>query len=249
MEYRVGLALETLRVKRFKSFKTRKYEEKPMSVIKKIMGFVNRVPVVAAFGFITVFASTPTAAVEFDLRDTGNVSEIEAGVITRGGITATLTAIVGGNTGVLNQTTSGFGINATGTGDESSRLDGDEGAESVSITFDVNVLWTGLGLSLFSSGEGASISLPLALSTALADTSSASDVYTFASDNVVLAGEMVVVSWVSGNGFSFDSFDVELYERQSGSNGVPDGGVSAAMLAVGVGMVSIYRRRSRPDRA
>ena len=221
-----------------------------MGVPKQFVPFTtvtNRMLALALIGLINVVSSTTTTAVQFDLRDTGATTAIESGSITRDGITATLTAIVEGNAGVLNQTSTGFGVNADGGGDESARLDGDEGAESISISFDVDVTWTGLLLSLFSAGEGAGVSLPAILNTPLADTGSSGDVYSFAADNVVLVGESVVLSWVSGNGFSFDSFEVEPYEAPTGSTGnntVPDGGLSALLLVAGLSMVSLCRRHT-----
>ena len=64
------------------------------------------------------------------------VDEASSFSLTVDGITATLTA----NIGVLNTTTvSGFGVNAPGTGDETSQIDNILGVESVSIAFNVGV--------------------------------------------------------------------------------------------------------------
>jgi len=174
--------------------------------------------------------------VTFNLRDTTATADIEDGTISRGGITATLTPFVQANTGSLNQTAGSFGIDASGT-DGSSLLDGVAGAEWISIVFDQNVTFTQLTLSALSSGEGGSITLGANALVTLSDTGSGTDVYNFAANNTVTAGQTVLIKWSTGNGFSFDAFTVDV----PGSS-VPDGGETIFLLCLPVFFLLQLRR-------
>lgn len=213
-----------------------------------------------ATSIVTFFAwahSANALPVEFNLLDNSSASvtdEIESGTIVRDGITATLTPIVEGSFGELNQGSSHFGINADGGADVSNGLDGKEGAESITITFDVDVNWLQLNLSLFSAGEKAALAMSSYPSIALADTGAGKDEYQFNSANYIPAGSSVVLSWVGGNGFSFDSFIVE--PRNSGPDSgspetsVPDSGSALSLLAISiVGCFLLYRPSLRSQRA
>ena len=78
----------------------------------------------------------------FDLRTSdpiyseGAIEDLEgvSMTLTLNEISTTLTA----SDGVLNQTISGFGVNASGSGDDTDQLDNGSGLdESISISFDV----------------------------------------------------------------------------------------------------------------
>jgi len=129
---------------------------------------------------------------------------------TVGGITATLTA----NSGTLNQTTNRFGVNATGSGDDPDTLDDGEGAESITITFNVDVFLDQIQLSVFSVGEQGSILIAGGTPTPLAGMPQGDDEFDFS--NAVLTSQSIVLSWVSGNGFSFDDFSVSLLSPVAG---------------------------------
>ena len=162
--------------------------------------------------------SLQAVSVSFNLRDTGATVEIEGGVIKRPIpdviVIATLTPIVDGSTGSLNQSGSGFGINASGS-DDADQIDGaGDGAESVLISFDRDVFFTELQLSALSNrdpepDDSGSLRIAGFSLLTLLDTGSGTDVYTFVSNNFVAAGETVLLKHVSGNGFSFDGFTVE----------------------------------------
>ncbi len=123
---------------------------------------------------------------------------------TVGGITATLTA----NSGALNQTTNRFGVNAAGSGDDADTLDGGEGADSITLTFSVDIFLEQIQLSVLSAGEAGLITIAGGTPISLLDTGAGMDEFDFNSNNLVLTTESVVLSWVSGNGFSFDDFTV-----------------------------------------
>jgi hypothetical protein len=178
----------------------------------------------------------------FNLRDTGATFEIESGTITRGGITATLSSSVVGNAGLLNQTTAGFGVDVPGNGsDVPNHLDGGAGTESISIAFNVDVLWSQLVLSVFSSGEQALLTLGSHSAITLLDTGAGTDIFDYSANNLVLAGQTVVFRHANGNGFSFDSFTVE-----ESITAVPDAGSSVALLGVALGCLGVLARCRRP---
>jgi len=181
--------------------------------------------------------------VTFNLLDPTATTEIESGTIVRSGITATLTAVVAGSTGSLNQTASAFGINAADlpnvTNDDSDELDSDEGVESISIRFDVDVLWQALKVSSFGTGEQGSLVVAAFSPVSITATGE----HTRTTDNLVLAGQAVVISHVAGTGFSFDSFTVERSERLLAD--VPDAGSSAMLLGLAFGGLSLIVRRRR----
>lgn len=187
-----------------------------------------------------IAASVQAVPITFNLRDTTKTVEIESGIINRGGVIVTLTPSVSGSGGVLNQTADNFGVNAT-LSDVTDRLDGIAGAESISIVFDKNVLFTGLTLSSFSGAEGASLKINGFLTLPLADTGSGTDVYSFAANNNLAVGQTVQINWASGNGFSFDSFTVEI------QTAVPDTGTTAILLSLPLlGFWTLRRFTTRP---
>jgi hypothetical protein len=170
---------------------------------------------------ITLSITPAALAVQFDLRGAAGAAldGMSSGSVLEGGITATVSSQI---PGLLNQISGGFGINASGSGDETHLLDDGSGVtESIGISFDVDVLFTGLALSLFSAGEEGSLLIPGQSPLSLLDTGAGDDIYTFASNNFVPAGQSVILSHVSGNGFSFDSFTVERAAVPVGGSTLP----------------------------
>jgi MYXO-CTERM domain-containing protein len=149
----------------------------------------------------TLFQLAGSAAVEA-------VDEAPSFSLTVDGITATLTA----NIGVLNTTAvSGFGVNAPGTGDETSQVDNTLGLESVSIVFNLPVRLDQIVLSLFTggaTGDLASLTVDGFGAATLNPLAPALDVYDFVTNNTVPVGQSIVLAYQAGNGFSFDSFSV-----------------------------------------
>ena len=179
----------------------------------------------------------------FDLRqlpaDLGGLDpvpdNVNSGSMTRGGVSATLTA----NNGVLNQTTTNYGINAIPSGDNSAQIDGASGiAESVSITFSQDILFTGLGLSDFGSSDIASLtvggSAPILL---------IAGVFSFPSSNFVSTGSSVILGWVAGNGIRFDKFIIDTDVPTTGPPAsVPESGTTVTFLGLGVFGLILFRR-------
>jgi hypothetical protein len=187
---------------------------------------------VIALGLLVLTITVDRAdAVSFQLAGSADVEtkdEASSFSLTAGGIIATLTA----NTGVLNTTlVSGFGVNAPGSLDQSSLLDGASGtAESLAISFNSAVTFTQLVLSLFTpSVDSATVTIGGAGPLGLVPQASAIDTYNFAT--LVLPGQSVLLQWTGGNGFSADSFSV-----LAASTAVVE---PSTALLLGVGLLAI----------
>ena len=150
-----------------------------------------------------------TPQVVFDLRDRalsfdeGLIEDIDEQIsftITLGGVSMTMTA----NQGVLNQTSSGFGVNSDGAGDDTDGLDGSLGEERISVAFTGAVVFRGVEVSGFSGDDAAGI--------VIADGSPASIAERgfFSTHAAALAaGQTVQIYWVAGNGISLDAIAVD----------------------------------------
>ena len=138
------------------------------------------------------------ATVNFDLRDSsiGNLDGSQTFTFTSGGISATVSA----NTGVLNHTASGFGINGLSTSDDT---DGLEIGETVSIAFNANILLSGFSVSSFGAADSGTFqtgSVPL---YAISSTG-----FQDLSNIFIAAGSSINISGSTGS-FSLDSVRVE----------------------------------------
>jgi len=179
--------------------------------------------------FTTIAVSQSSAAIIFDFRDTGNTTAIESGTVLISGLTATLSA----NSGVLNQTASSFGINATGSGDATALIDDGAGiAEIFSVQFDQDVILNSATLSLFSAGETANFTFG-ATTIGITDTGSGSDVFNAPANTVLTTGQSISIAWTAGNGFSVDSLSVDLVPEPSST------------LLLGLGSLALFTRRRR----
>ncbi len=140
--------------------------------------------------------------VDFDLRSSliESIDEQENISLVNEGLVATLTA----STGVLNGTSSSFGINATGAGDATSLIDDDSGiAEFIQIQFNLAINFVSLSVSSFGSTDAGLLSvnnIPL-IEINSSGLNSTGELFI---DN----GDLLTLAFVSGNGFSFDSFTV-----------------------------------------
>jgi hypothetical protein len=167
-------------------------------------------------------------SITFNLRGSeGSVVDgLATGPVTKDGLTATLTA----NDGKLNQTASWFGINASGSGDDTDQIDNGSGvAEFVTIMFDQLVTFDQLVLSSFTTSETAALTIAGGSLTLLDGTVPAIDVYDFSTDNIVSIGQSVILAYSTGRGFSFDEFTVTT----SASTAVPE---PATIVLLGIGL-------------
>ena len=116
------------------------------------------------------------------------------------------------------------------------------------MIFDTDVMFTHLGLSIFSPGETASLVINGFASISLVDTGVGSEVYDiadFTSNNLVMTGQTVLLAWGSGNGFSFDNFIIDPdVPKTDPPNPVPESGTSVAFLGLGIFGLVLFRRFS-----
>ena len=198
---------------------------------------MKRLALPAAFMLLSmIFASAVQATTLFQLKGNAAVEAVDEAAsfsLTVGGITATLTA----NVGVLNTTSSGFGINHPTTGDPTDHLDGMFAVEAVSIVFNLPVRLDQIVLSDFTgstTGDLATLTIDGFPPLTLIPTAPALDVYNFSSNNTLPAGQSIHLAWQAGNGFSFDSFSVTVPEPASG-----------LLLCAGLLLVLGVRKRSQ----
>ncbi len=203
------------------------------------------VRILFAFAVFTSVCALSTRAqafsITFDLLgpEGAVVDGLAAGPVTVDGLTATFAA----NNGVLNQTSGGFGINASGVGDITDTIDNGSGiTEFVTIMFDQLVTFDQLILSSFTSSENASLTISGGSPITLVGTGPSADIYNFSTDNTIPIGQSVILAYSTGNGFSFDEFTVSISE----STIVPEP-TTMALLVIGIGGlgISYLSRRSR----
>ena len=167
-------------------------------------------------------------------------------LLHNGGIHATLRLLVNGvgnSDSAFNLTGDGFGIDADGADDAPSLLDSNEGTESVSIYFSVGVFLEEIALSLFSNTETANITVGNFESVELNPLQSSDNTFAFTTNNFLAAGEELVVSHGSGDGFSFDAFSVALAGSATGSNVNPEPIALLTWLGLGAAGTLLAGRR------
>lgn len=149
------------------------------------------------------------APVTFDLRAPviESIDEVNSFSLERDGLIATLMAIptsFAGNSLLLNQTTSGFGVNVDnttcGSTEWSDQLDGGCVGEAIQVVFNSDVLLNGLWVSSFGSLDQGLVTMGGPTYT-IDSTGFHSLGETFLS-----AGTPFAVTYTNGNGFSFDKF-------------------------------------------
>jgi hypothetical protein len=149
--------------------------------------------------FSSYVIATP---IVFDLRSSliESIDEQATFELVNNDIIATLTT----NVGVLNRTSSGFGVNATGTGDATSLIDNGSGvSEFIQIQFNKTVNLLDLTVSSFGSGDSGLLSID-ALSIFEINKSGLNSL----NNLIINDGALLTLSFIGGNGFSFDSFTV-----------------------------------------
>jgi len=185
------------------------------------------------------------APVTFDLRAPAieSIDEVNSFSLAQDGLIATLTAIptsFAGNNLLLNQTTSGFGINVDnttcGSAEISDQLDGGCVGEAIQVTFNSDVLLNSLWVSSFGSLDGGLVTM-------------GGPTYTIGSTGVhslgetfLSAGTPFAVTYTKGNGFSFDKFVATSVSQFSASSvSVPE--PSTLMLFSAGALALVVRRR------
>lgn len=156
--------------------------------------------------FSLIAAASTNAAVVFTGLGQGGVLDFEApsGSHTISGIQVTLTA----NDGIVNATNSGLGINGSGSGDDTDGLDTTNGAEILTISFDVDVVVDSITLS----GSGDNDALDASFDGAPPIALGTSGLHSFGT--TLLAGQFLTLTATepnaptANNGISIDQFVV-----------------------------------------
>jgi len=191
---------------------------------------------------VCLLALPAAAQTTFDLRTSdpypeGTIEDLDENAsftITKDGIAATLTA----NDGVLNQTGSGFGVNAAASGDDTDNLDDGSGViESVTVSFDADVLLDEIGLSALGASDSGTVVIAGGTPQVLNMSTT-----TFSSGNLITAGQTFVVTYSTGNGFSFDDFTISTPSAAVPASGAVAWIALPALLAA-AGALALRRRR------
>ncbi len=156
------------------------------------------------FSLLILVSSQATALpVEFDFRSV-EIEDLD-GAPSLSINKNKLTIILKTDSGVLNRTNSAFGINATGSGDDTDEIDsGSSVVEMLRISFSETVNLLGLTVSKLGSNDSAK--LLHGIESLLEFFSSGTHSL---NGSLLLADEEIMLAHVSGNGFSFDSITVE----------------------------------------
>lgn len=185
---------------------------------------MRRLPILI---IVSLFAAgSLRAALVFDLAGDATVETLDGSStlsLTQSGVTATLAALIDGATdssAQLNTTSSSFGINAAGSGDATSELDGVNGAEAIKITFNKRITFESIDVSSLGSGDQGT--LTLAGGSPQTFTSSG----TVSGGSTLEIGESAIIAWTAGNGFSFDRFAVTIPADD------PPGGSGSGLSAI-----------------
>ena len=198
-------------------------------------------------GFVALVAATSRPSVSnadvvtFDLTEGGSGGtfdfDMDSGTFPDpSGLVAIFEAVVIGNTGVLNATGAGLGVNAEngvfpGSGDEASQLDGNQGLESIQITFagPVSAILTEVGIAGLGTDDSGSIAIGAEVNAIGSGTS------TVIPDHTNLVGETLTIAFTAGNGFSVNSLTFEV-------RAVPE---PSSFLLVGILGLGAFARRRR----
>lgn len=106
--------------------------------------------------------------------------------------------------GVFNRTSNGFGVNASGAGDDTDALDGGSGVfESILFSFDHAVTIHGFNVSAFGNQDRGSYRFNLSPTIEFFQSG-----FNAINDQSLTAGETFGIQFISGNGFSFDQLSV-----------------------------------------
>ena len=168
------------------------------------------------------------AVVQFDLKDDASLYQYlddqSSATITNSGIIVTLTA----SEGVLNRTTSGFGVNDSGTDDTDALNQG----QYIDLVFDQDVTFSNLNVSSWGTSDAGEVQLGASFSSQGAIQGTGDTPYNFQ----VNAGNTVRIIATSDtsptNGFSVDSFTVQT---------VPEPAVSGLISLCSIALLSIRR--------
>lgn len=212
------------------------------------------------FGLISIavifFAGSTSAQITFSFHDGGATvgSGVDldvagsSGFSTVGGVTLTAEAFLGSSsTGtVFNGTGSDFGINSSGTGDDTDRFDNDLGTERMVFSFNAGGTFDTINLAVLGGTAEAVLSFngggsfDLFEGSATQTTGGSTDLHTitetfFAGQEITLA---VSGSAAAGTNFGLDAFTIS-------TSGIPEPSTYALIFGgLALGFV-VWRKRLR----
>ena len=164
---------------------------------------------------VALISNANAVTVVYNLVDQSFTSDIEAGSYLQGGVILSL----GSTDGALNQTSTSFGINHSGgSSDETSQIDGDEGNETLTFSFNVSGVLNQLDFTQFGANDIFTLKKGITTIFTLVDSGS-SDVF--------LIGESFTTSdvfsltftegSVIGGGASLDAIKITAIPEPSSS--------------------------------
>lgn len=173
-----------------------------------------------------VFADVLSFDLKGDAAVYGLLDDKMSGSVTNSGLIVTVTA----SDGVLNRTTSGFGVNGLGTDD----TDGLNSGQYLDLVFNQNVVFSNVQVSSWGASDAGEVQLGLPFVVQGSIASSGETTFGFE----VLAGDVVRIAATADsgadNGFSVDGFSVAIPEP-----------AVIGLVALGSGTLLLHRRRKR----
>jgi len=168
------------------------------------------------------------AVVQFDLKDDANIytalDNQSSATVTNAGIVVTLTA----SEGVLNRTTSGFGINGPGTDDTDALNQG----QYIDLVFEQDVIFSNLNISSWGTSDAGEVQLGSNFTSQGNIQGTGDTPYGFRVDAGTVVRILATADTSPTNGFSVDSFSVET---------VPEPAVSALISLSVISLLSVRR--------
>ena len=150
-------------------------------------------------------------SINFDLLgDSAIYSHLDnqsTAIITNNGLIATFTA----SEGVMNRTTSGFGINGPGSDD----THGLNTSQYIQITFDQDVTFTNLNISSWGASDAGEVQLGSAFTSQGSISGTGDTAYNFTVSQGTAIRIIATADTASNNGFSVDEFTVAIPEPSS----------------------------------
>lgn len=204
---------------------------------------------------ITFFAASTYGQITFSFHDGSATltsgSDLDAGgsfgTSTVSGVTLTAEAFLGGvTTGtVFNGAGGGFGINATGTGDETQRFDNDLGVESMVFSFDVGGTFDSIDFEFIEDSAEAVLSFDggnsfdIFAGSATETTGGTTDFHTITESFV--AGQEITLS-VSGSAAAGENFSLQAFTITSA---IPEPATYAILFgSIALVFVVLKRRKT-----
>ena len=164
------------------------------------------------------------------------------------GVTLTAEAFLGGvTTGtVFNGATDGFGINATGTGDETQRFDNDLGVESMEFSFNTGGIFNSIDFEFIEDAAEAVLSFDggntydIFAGSATETTGGTTDFHTIT--ETFVAGQKITLSF-SGSAEAGENFSLQAFTITPSA--IPEPSTYALIFGgLALGLVLLKRRRA-----